>query len=106
MLYRVLPLPYYIRKYAFRYELPEQHEPLVVLIPEEGAPQNGMDSDCLAEEIKGRRAAGATATLVFDEALRDTAREGGFLFEEGVMVAAKSSLAECNACQVEYSVQQ
>lgn len=65
-----------------------------MLIPEEGAPQNGMDSDSLAEEIKGRRAPGATATLVFDEGLQNTARESGLLFEEGVMVAAESSSAE------------
>lgn len=77
-----------------RYELPEQHEPLVVLIPEEGAPENGMDSGSLAEEIKGRRAEGATATLVFDGALRETARESGLLVEEGVLMAADPLSAE------------
>lgn len=65
-----------------RYELPEQHEPLIVLIPEDGAPDRGMTSDSLAKEIKSRRAEGATATLVFDEALRDAARESGLLLEE------------------------
>lgn len=40
-----------------------------------------MTSDSLAREIKGRRAEGATATLVFDEALRDVARESGLLLE-------------------------
>lgn len=64
-----------------------------MLIPEEGAPQNGMDRDSLADEIIGRRAAGATATLVFDEALRNTARESGLLFE-GVPAAAEPLLAQ------------
>lgn len=66
---------------SHRYELPEQHEPLVVLIPEEGAPDRDMTSDGLAREIKGRRADGATATLVFDQALLNVARESGLLLE-------------------------
>ncbi|CBN76916.1 conserved unknown protein [Ectocarpus siliculosus] len=66
-----------------RYELPEQHEPLVVLLPEEGAPWNRLTNEGLAEEITGRRAEGATATLVFDQKMLTTARESGLLFEEG-----------------------
>ncbi|CAB1098335.1 unnamed protein product [Ectocarpus sp. CCAP 1310/34] len=65
------------------YELPEQHEPLVVLLPEEGAPWNALTSEALAEEITGRRAEGATATLVFDQEMLTTARESGLLLEEG-----------------------
>eukprot|EP00752_Nemacystus_decipiens_P009248 g8261.t1 len=65
------------------YELPEQHEPLIVLIPEDGAPDRGMTCDSLAKEIKSRRAEGATATLVFDESLLDAARETGLLLEGG-----------------------
>ncbi len=64
-----------------RYELPEQHEPLVVLVPEEGAPSRGMSSRVLAAEISSRRAEGATATLVFDRALVEAAREAGLLVE-------------------------
>ncbi|CAN0116885.1 unnamed protein product, partial [Ectocarpus sp. 8 AP-2014] len=64
------------------YELPEQHEPLVVLLPEEGAPWNRLTSEGLAEEITGRRAEGATATLVFDQEMLTTARESGLLLEE------------------------
>lgn len=65
-----------------RYELPEQHEPLVVLLPEKGSPWTGLTSEGLAEEISGRRAEGATAALVFDQAMLTTARESGLLLEE------------------------
>ncbi|CAM9899473.1 unnamed protein product, partial [Scytosiphon promiscuus] len=75
------------------YELPEQHEPLIVLMPEEGAPDTSLlklrggssssSSNSLAAEIRNRRADGCTATLVFDQALLKTARESGLLIEEG-----------------------
>ncbi|CAN0525394.1 unnamed protein product, partial [Ectocarpus sp. 12 AP-2014] len=65
------------------YERPEQHEPLVVLLPEEGAPWNALTSEDLAEEITGRRAEGAPATLVFDQEMLTTGREGGLLLEGG-----------------------
>lgn len=64
-----------------RYELPEQHEPLIVLLPEEGAPDRGLTADSLAREVRGRRAEGATATLVFDQALLDAARQSGLIVE-------------------------
>lgn len=54
-----------------------------MLVPEEGAPARGMSSGGLAAEISSRRAEGATATLVFDRALVDTAREIGLLLEAG-----------------------
>lgn len=99
MLHRV---PKTLELHIHRYELPEQHEPLVVLIPEDGAPHNGMDSDSLAEEIKRRRAEGATATLVFDGALRNMARESGLLFEHGIFVAADPLSAKGSAYQLKY----
>lgn len=62
-----------------RYELPEQHEPLLVLLP---AHPEKINSD-LAGEMKSRRAAGATAVLVADQELLKIAMGNGLL-EEGV----------------------
>lgn len=58
-----------------RYELPEQHEPLLVLLP--AYPEELHAS--LAKDVTVRRAAGATTTLVADGDLLAVAHESGLL---------------------------
>lgn len=65
------------RALLVRYELPEQHEPLLVLLP----PYSEEGHVSLTKEIRGRRATGATTALVANEDLFAMARDKGVLDE-------------------------
>lgn len=54
-----------------RYELPEQHEPLLVLLP----PTNAECHAGLAKDFCDRRASGATSFLIADRDLFHAAQE-------------------------------